>query len=64
MLQNAEHTQEIPPIIGSYRRFGEYGVVYKVLSELGADQVKIRVLETDEETAYPLEDAYQDPAEA
>ena len=64
MLQNAEHTQELPPIIGSYRRFGKHGVVYQVLSDLGAAQVKIRVLETDEETAYPLEDAQQDPAEA
>lgn len=52
-------------IIGSYRRFGRDGVVYQVIS--AADQndtkIKIRVLETGEETLYSFEDAINDPIE-
>jgi hypothetical protein len=49
--------------IGSYRRFGNVGVVYQVLDRLDDHTVKIRVLETEEETSYPLEDMLADPKE-
>ncbi len=49
------------PVIGSYRRFGEAGTVYQVLDRLGDSIVKIHVLETDEETGYPLACALADP---
>jgi len=49
--------------IGSYRRFGSAGVVYQVLDRLDERTVKIRVLETEEETSYPLKDMLLDPKE-
>jgi hypothetical protein len=52
-------------IIGSIRRFGVMGVPYQVLSLLDDDpqSVLIRVLETEEETAYPLALVMDDPRE-
>ena len=50
-------------IIGTYRRFGDAGVVYQILDMLSDDTVKIRVLETDEETSYPLSKVLTDPTE-
>ena len=50
-------------IIGSYRRFGNEGVVYQILDAVDEDTLKIRVLETEEETEYPLENAIKDPTE-
>jgi len=54
MQQNTE-------IIGSYRRFGDMGVVYQVIELLDDANVKIHVLETEEETAYPLACVLADP---
>jgi hypothetical protein len=50
-------------VIGSYRRFGEAGTVYQVLDVLDSSLAKIRVLETDEETSYPLAQILADPKE-
>ena len=59
-----EQLEQTPPaIVGSFRRFGQEGIVYEVLSALDDETLRIRVLETGEETAYPLEDAKQDPTE-
>lgn len=56
--------EQIPQdFIGSYRRFGQDGVVYQVLSALDEDTIKILVLETGEETPYSLKSAQQDPTE-
>jgi hypothetical protein len=50
-------------VIGSYRRFGQAGIVYQVLDMLDSSSAKIRVLETDEETSYPLAQILADPEE-
>jgi hypothetical protein len=50
-------------VIGSYRRFGEAGTVYQVVDAIGDSLVKIHVLETEEETSYPLAQALADPKE-
>ena len=54
---------ETQELIGTYRRFGHEGIVYQVLEALDDETLKIRVLETEEETDYPIEDAVQDPTE-
>ena len=51
-------------IIGSYRRFGEVGTVYQIIDKLDNDTVKIHVLETEEETSYPIKFALKDPQES
>ncbi len=50
-------------LVGSVRRFGQNGVLYEVLREVDKDSVLIHVLDTKEETAYPIRDALQDPNE-
>lgn len=50
-------------MIGGFRRFGDAGVVYQVLDMLDKDTARIRVLETEEETAYPIAKIQQDPKE-
>lgn len=50
-------------VIGSYRRFGEAGPVYQVTGTLDESLVTIHVLETEEETPYPLAQALADPKE-
>jgi hypothetical protein len=57
-------TMQQEPIIGSYRRFGEAGTVYQVIDTLDEATVKIHVLETEEETSYPLAFALADPKES
>ena len=58
----------LPPnsLIGAFRRFGPYGPAYEVIGEGASGTaegtlMKIRVLETGEETEYPLSDILADP---
>ena len=53
-------------MIGKWKKFGEYGPVYQVLSIAGEDpeqgiMVHIRVLESGELTALPYNDVMNDP---
>ena len=48
---------------GDFRRFGDAGVVYQVLDMLDNDMARIRVLETSEETVYPVSKIETDPKE-
>jgi hypothetical protein len=57
------NTMQHNDIIGSYKRFGDDGVVYEVLDFIDDNNIKILVLETGEETSYPLQDAKNDPTE-
>jgi hypothetical protein len=50
-------------LIGTVRRFGKNGVLYEVLDEVNADTVRIRVIETGEETDYQKSRAVRDPME-
>jgi hypothetical protein len=50
-------------LVGSVRRFGKNGVLYEVLRQVDDASVLIRVLDTDEETPYPIADALKDPNE-
>ena len=53
-----------PETIGSIHKFGAHGPAYKVLEAVGARDgswmVKIHVLESGEETIYPLAKVLQD----
>ncbi len=49
--------------LGSIRRFGKNGVLYEILSDIDKDTVRIRVIETGEETRYKKTDALRDPLE-
>lgn len=48
-------------LTGSFRRFGENGILYQVLDELDGESVKILVLETGEEVVYSKQAALADP---
>jgi len=50
-------------LIGTVHRFGEKGVLYEVVRPADTSSVIIRVLDTGEETAYPISDVKQDPSE-
>ncbi len=50
-------------LVGTIRRFGKNGVLYEVLRQVDDTSVIIHVLDTNEETLYPLADALQDPNE-
>jgi hypothetical protein len=57
-------TKPAPPpadLVGRVRRFGTQGVLYEVLEMVGADKVRIRVLDTSEELTYPLAKTLSDP---
>jgi hypothetical protein len=49
------------PNTGSVHRFGKNGVLYEVVREVDDKSVMIRVLDTNEETLYPLADVRKDP---
>ncbi len=56
-------------LIGTYRRFGTLGPVYKILAAGaprpdGASTLRIRVLESGEALDYPLAAILDDPREA
>lgn len=48
---------------GSVHRFGPDGVLYEVLREVDDRSALIRVIETGEETKYPIADIAADPTE-
>lgn len=69
-LYQVWYTDEINPIssktltiAGSVHRFGKSGVLYAVLQKLDETSALIRVIETGEETAYPIADILRDPTE-
>lgn len=47
--------------LGDIRRFEPDGVLYEVIGEARDSRVRIRVLDTGEETLYPLAKALADP---
>ena len=49
------------PKNGAVHRFGKNGVLYQVLREVDDRSVMIRVLDTNEETLYPIADVRKDP---
>ncbi len=49
------------PKVGAVHRFGTNGVLYEVLREVDDRSVLIRVLDTNEETLYPIADVRNDP---
>ncbi len=49
-------------LVGSFKRFGPYGVAYEVI-KVGDDRVAtIRVIESGETLAYPVGKILADPA--
>jgi Family of unknown function (DUF5397) len=48
---------------GSVHRFGKNGVLYEVVKEVDNTSALIRVIETGEETTYPIADILRDPTE-
>jgi Family of unknown function (DUF5397) len=63
--QTARKTSPPPaPVrIGEIRRFGVYGILYEVTGVANADTVHIRVIETGEETTYPVAKLLLDPTD-
>jgi hypothetical protein len=55
-------TPTSPALLGSVHRFGPHGVLYQVVGILDDQRALIRVLETGEETPYPLRKVAADPA--
>ncbi len=53
----------IPLLIGQIRRFGIYGILYEVIGIEDANTVQIRVIETGEETSYPVTKLLLDPSD-
>lgn len=49
------------PVVGTVHRFGEKGVLYEVLRTVDDTSAMIRVLDTNEETLYPIADVQKDP---
>ena len=54
-----------PALIGTFRQFGPFGIVYQILKESHATAkgwtVEIEVPQTGERLEYPLKDALDDP---
>jgi hypothetical protein len=50
-------------MIGTVHRFGENGVLYEVVRIIDNSSAIIRVLDTGEETVYPIADVQQDPTD-
>lgn len=48
-------------LVGAYRRFGEIGPAYEVVSVVGDGKVRIVVLESGEALDYPISEVRQDP---
>ena len=48
-------------LVGSFRRFGELGPAYQVLSIDGHDTATIIVLESEEKLQYPIAKILADP---
>jgi hypothetical protein len=52
-----------PPsaLVGQARRFGAHGVLYEVIEIVSPNKARIRVIETGEETSYPIIKLRKDP---
>jgi Family of unknown function (DUF5397) len=50
-------------LVGTVHRFGANGVLYEVVHPVNDSSVMIRVIETGEQTPYPIADILQDPTE-
>jgi hypothetical protein len=48
-------------LVGSYRRFGEIGPVYEVVSITGPGKVRICLVESGEMVDYPVAEVRKDP---
>jgi hypothetical protein len=59
----ATSAQQDRSIIGTVHRFGRNGILYEVLREIDDRSAVIRVIETGEETIYPITDIRSDPTE-
>jgi hypothetical protein len=60
---------DMSALIGSIRRFGLVGPPYEVIgstrpSKSGAPQMRIHLLESNEDVDYPVSDILNDPIEA
>ena len=53
--------QAAPELVGTYRKFGEYGPVYRVVGPVNGPKVHVVVVQTGEELDYPVEQALADP---
>jgi hypothetical protein len=58
--------EQLDTLIGSIRRFGPVGPPYEIIGPVetgrdGAKQMRIRVIESDEDLDYPLADILDDP---
>ena len=51
-----------PDLVGTIRRFGPHGVLYEIIKIIDDRRALVRVLDTGEETAYPLDKILADPA--
>jgi hypothetical protein len=63
MKAEAARQTQSSSLVGTIRRFGKNGVLYEVLRQVDDASVLIHVLDTDEETLYPIADALKDPNE-
>jgi Family of unknown function (DUF5397) len=54
-------TPVVQHLAGTVRRFGPHGVLYEVVRILDEERALIRVLDTGEETPYPLNKILADP---
>lgn len=68
MEQRSDRPHEAPTgtvnLVGSFRTFGEYGVLYEVvgIEEDASDMAQIVVVETGEKVSYPVQQLLCDPA--
>jgi hypothetical protein len=50
-------------LVGTVRRFGPHGVLYEVIKIIDDQRALVRVLDTSEETAYPIRKILADPVD-
>ena len=48
-------------LVGTFRRFGEFGPVYEILAMQAGGMVEIEVPETGEKTSVSLDEVLEDP---
>lgn len=63
MKTEIQKTVSSQSLVGAVHRFGENGVLYEVVRPIDDSSVMIRVLDTGEETAYPIAEVRSDPVE-
>ena len=51
----------VDDLVGTFRTFGEFGPLYKVVKKIGESKVHIVVVPTGEELDYLVERALTDP---